>query len=111
MIHMFVGLSFLLMDCWRDRDLFRFMNISFSHAVYCDTKGNEFSFENLFVQARNIRYVHIPENISILGNIKEAVKKDFKKKSFETSSVKKSRKAKKALKQHMQIVASLENTK
>ncbi|CAK1599812.1 unnamed protein product [Parnassius mnemosyne] len=88
-----------------------FMNISFSHAVYCDTKGNEFSFENLFVQARNIRYVHIPENISILGNIKEAVKKDFKKKSFETSSVKKSRKAKKALKQHMQIVASLENTK
>ncbi|CAG5018072.1 unnamed protein product [Parnassius apollo] len=88
-----------------------FMNISFSHAVYCDTHGNEFSFENLFVQSRNIRYVHVPENISILGNIKEAVKKDIKKKSSETPTEKKSRKAKKALQQHMQIVASLENTK
>lgn len=40
------------------------MNLSFSKAVYCDTQGNEYYFENLFVQARNIRYVHIPENVS-----------------------------------------------
>ena len=42
------------------------MNISFSNAVYCDPQGNEYSFENLFIQARNIRYVHVPETVSIL---------------------------------------------
>lgn len=45
------------------------MNISFSNAVYCDPQGNEFSFENLFVQSRNIRYVHIPQDVSTLAYI------------------------------------------
>lgn len=41
------------------------MNITFSNAVYCDPQGNEYHFENMFVQARNIRYVHVPETVSI----------------------------------------------
>lgn len=44
---------------------YSFMNISFSNAVYCDPQGNEYYFESLFLQARNIRYVHIPETVSI----------------------------------------------
>lgn len=42
-----------------------YMNISFSNAVYCDPQGNEYQFDDLFLQGRNIRYVHIPETVSI----------------------------------------------
>lgn len=50
------------------------MNLSLVKAVYCDSQGNEYFFDNLFVQARNIRYVHIPETVSkntILSQIYE----------------------------------------
>lgn len=40
------------------------MNISLTNAVYCDPQGNEYAFENLFIQARNIRYIHVPETVS-----------------------------------------------
>lgn len=40
------------------------MNLSLVKAVYCDSQGNEYFFDNMFVQARNIRYVHIPETVS-----------------------------------------------
>lgn len=43
---------------------YRYMNVSFANAVYCDPQNNEFSFEELFIQGRNIRYVHIPEIVS-----------------------------------------------
>lgn len=45
--------------------VFRYMNMSFTNAVLCDPQGNEYHFDQLFVQARNIRYVHIPETVSI----------------------------------------------
>lgn len=45
------------------------MNISFINAVFCDPQGNEYSFEQIFVQGRNVRYVHIPENVSTLSVI------------------------------------------
>ena len=44
---------------------YSYMNISFSNAVYCDPQGNEYYFESLFLHGRNIRYVHIPETVSI----------------------------------------------
>lgn len=43
----------------------RYMNMSFTNAVFCNPRGDEYHFEQLFVQARNIRYVHIPETVSI----------------------------------------------
>lgn len=45
------------------------MNISFTNAIYCDPQGNEYTFENLFIQSRNIRYVHVPEEVSNDGGI------------------------------------------
>ncbi|XP_026764190.1 U7 snRNA-associated Sm-like protein LSm10 [Galleria mellonella] len=84
-----------------------FMNISLCSAVYCDPQGNEFFFENLFIHGRNIRYIHIPENMSIIATIKKELNKNK-----ETGPVKKpiakSRKNTKALQQHMQTVASLD---
>ncbi|OWR50782.1 hypothetical protein KGM_208068 [Danaus plexippus plexippus] len=83
-----------------------FMNLSLSKAVYCDTRQNEFLFENFFIQSRNIRYVHIPEDISIIDNIKNEVHKENMKHT--NPKPKKSRKATKALQQHMKTVAMLE---
>ncbi|XP_023940161.1 U7 snRNA-associated Sm-like protein LSm10 [Bicyclus anynana] len=83
-----------------------FMNLSFNKAVYCDTKQNEFSFDNLFVQARNIRYVHIPETMPILESIKNELKINKGKKPVQKPGFK-SRKAAKALQQHMKTVAEL----
>lgn len=44
--------------------LYSYMNLSLGKAVYCDTQQNEYYFDDLFIQARNIRYVHIPETVS-----------------------------------------------
>ncbi|XP_013144452.1 PREDICTED: uncharacterized protein LOC106107964 isoform X2 [Papilio polytes] len=82
-----------------------YMNLSFTTAVYCDPQGSEFFFENIFVHSRNIRYVHIPENVSIINNIKNEVSKEIRNKP-KGPPTDKSRKAKKAYNQHMQTVAT-----
>ncbi|CAG9783013.1 unnamed protein product [Diatraea saccharalis] len=83
-----------------------FMNISMSNVVYCDSQGNEYSFENMFIHARNIRYVHVPQTFSILTTIRNELTKT-KQKIIPKKPVEKSRKAKKALKLHMETVASI----
>ncbi|XP_013195334.1 U7 snRNA-associated Sm-like protein LSm10 [Amyelois transitella] len=84
-----------------------FMNVSFANAVYCDPQGNEFQFENIFVQGRNIRYVHVPETMSMLTIIKNELT-GHKRRVPDKKLIQKSRKAKKALRQHMETVASLD---
>ncbi|CAD0195481.1 unnamed protein product [Chrysodeixis includens] len=84
-----------------------YMNMTFENAVYCDPQGNEYYFENIFLQSRNIRYVHVPEDISILSAIKKEIGGN-KKRIPDKKAVNSSRKVKKALKQHMDTVASLE---
>ncbi|KAJ8734786.1 hypothetical protein PYW08_014036 [Mythimna loreyi] len=83
-----------------------YMNMSFSNAVYCDPQGNEYLYENLFLQARNIRYVHVPETESILSTIRNELG-STKKPRPDKKDVSTSRKVKKAVKQHMETVASL----
>lgn len=41
----------------------RFMNVQMEDAVLILNNGEQYSFDNYFVQARNIRYVHIPEKV------------------------------------------------
>ncbi|XP_034841146.1 U7 snRNA-associated Sm-like protein LSm10 [Maniola hyperantus] len=85
-----------------------FMNLSFCKAVYCDTQQNEYFFDNLFIQGRNIRYIHIPETMTILGSLTNELKRNKDKKLSLKPEVK-SRKVTKALKQHMKTVAELDN--
>lgn len=40
------------------------MNVTMDDALFTDPRGNEYYFDSLFVQARKIRYVHIPETVS-----------------------------------------------
>ncbi|XP_063634569.1 U7 snRNA-associated Sm-like protein LSm10 [Cydia splendana] len=88
-----------------------YMNISFGTAVFVDAKGNEFAYDNLFIQGRNIRYVHIPENMAARDTIKTELLKVAPKPRNQNEQVRKSRKAKKALKLHMETVARLQDTK
>jgi len=42
----------------------RYMNIVMKDCVFTDPRGDSFKFDMFFVQARNIRNVHIPMNVS-----------------------------------------------
>ncbi|CAK1548547.1 unnamed protein product [Leptosia nina] len=83
-----------------------FMNLSLLKAVYCDPQGNEYYFENIFLQGRNIRYIHIPESMNIISTIKQELRCN-KPKPKEKATMK-SRKVQKARRQHMQTVAELQ---
>ncbi|XP_011147976.1 U7 snRNA-associated Sm-like protein LSm10 [Harpegnathos saltator] len=48
-----------------------FMNIVMKDCIFTDPRGDSFKHDVSFVQARNIRYVHIPPNIRIIPAIKE----------------------------------------
>jgi len=68
------------------------MNVDISHALFRDASGKPHIFENFFVHARNIRYVHIPPQV----DMKKAVQSFFdgsqiKKYSARHSSLKGSR--------------------
>lgn len=40
------------------------MNVVMKDCVFTDPRGGRFPYEIFFVHARNIRYVHIPANVS-----------------------------------------------
>lgn len=52
-----------------------FMNVVMSEAVFIDTRGNEYEFHSFFIHARNIRYVHIPDELPIVPTIKNQLQK------------------------------------
>ncbi|XP_067013340.2 U7 snRNA-associated Sm-like protein LSm10 [Anabrus simplex] len=52
-----------------------YMNIVMTDTVFTDGRGQEHPFEMFFIQARNIRYVHIPDEVRIVPTIKEQVQK------------------------------------
>ncbi|XP_011158538.1 U7 snRNA-associated Sm-like protein LSm10 [Solenopsis invicta] len=51
-----------------------YMNVVMKDCVFTDPRGDSFKFDMFFVQARNIRSVHIPLNIRIIPAIKEQLK-------------------------------------
>ncbi|XP_034936036.1 U7 snRNA-associated Sm-like protein LSm10 [Chelonus insularis] len=48
-----------------------YMNVVMSKCIFTDPVGNKFKFDTFFVQARNIRCVHIPPNIRMVPAINE----------------------------------------
>ncbi|XP_031834804.1 U7 snRNA-associated Sm-like protein LSm10 [Nomia melanderi] len=50
-----------------------FMNIVMKDCVFTDPRGDSYNYDMFFVQARNIRYVHIPPKIRIIPAIKENI--------------------------------------
>ncbi|XP_076760710.1 U7 snRNA-associated Sm-like protein LSm10 [Xylocopa sonorina] len=48
-----------------------YMNVVMRDCVFTDPRGDTYSYDMFFVQARNIRFVHIPPKIRIIPAIKE----------------------------------------
>nr|CAD7410004.1 unnamed protein product [Timema cristinae]CAD7426769.1 unnamed protein product [Timema monikensis] len=40
-----------------------FMNVTMTAAIFTDARGDHYPLESFYVQARNIRYVHIPDEV------------------------------------------------
>ncbi|XP_056413119.1 U7 snRNA-associated Sm-like protein LSm10 isoform X2 [Hyla sarda] len=52
-----------------------FMNIRLKKVIYTDRHGQKAKLDDLFVTGRNVRYVHIPEEVDIIHTIEEQLKK------------------------------------
>ncbi|XP_053560762.1 U7 snRNA-associated Sm-like protein LSm10 [Bombina bombina] len=52
-----------------------FMNIRLSNVKYIDRKEKEIQLDEIFVTGRNVRYVHIPEEVNIIRTIEDQLKK------------------------------------
>ena len=49
-------------------------NIHMSNVTYSDCEGNKTHFDDFFVQGRNVRFVHIPDEIDIRHTIEEKLR-------------------------------------
>ena len=45
------------------------MNVDMTDVTFVDVMGRETEFSNLYIQGRNIRYVHIPDHCDIVESI------------------------------------------
>ncbi|KAL2772858.1 U7 snRNA-associated Sm-like protein LSm10 [Daubentonia madagascariensis] len=48
-----------------------FMNIRLSKVTYTDRWGHQVELDDLFVTGRNVRYVHIPDDVNITATIEQ----------------------------------------
>ncbi|XP_053974853.1 U7 snRNA-associated Sm-like protein LSm10 [Hylaeus anthracinus] len=58
------------------------MNIVMRNCVFTDPRGDSYNYDLLFVQARNIRFVHIPPEIRIIPAIKEQLRHLYNQKKI-----------------------------
>ncbi|XP_040193279.1 U7 snRNA-associated Sm-like protein LSm10 [Rana temporaria] len=52
-----------------------FMNVRLEKVTYTDRRGKESKLDDLFINGRNVRYIHIPEEVDIIQTIEEQLKK------------------------------------
>lgn len=48
-----------------------FMNIRLAQVTYTDRWGHQVKLDDLFVTGRNVRYVHIPDDVNITSTIEQ----------------------------------------
>ncbi|XP_044736515.1 U7 snRNA-associated Sm-like protein LSm10 [Chrysoperla carnea] len=51
-----------------------FSNVTMEDAILIDTLGQQTYFEEFFIHARNIRYVHLPEDINVNEQLESLLK-------------------------------------
>lgn len=59
-----------------------FMNVRLEEVLYQDRKGHLTKLADLFITGRNIRYVHIPDNMDIVDTIKTQLAKIHRVRDF-----------------------------
>lgn len=79
------------------------MNIDLEDAMFYDARGGETPFSSMFIRARNIRYIHIPNDIKI----SEAIKSIGATKKCIPHTTKKTFKQKRAIAKQQQTLIDL----
>ncbi|GCB67549.1 U7 snRNA-associated Sm-like protein LSm10 [Scyliorhinus torazame] len=69
-----------VMGCFVNVDAF--MNIRLSEVTYTDRWGRVSQLDNFFVTGRNVRYVHIPDEIDIIETIQSQLQKIHRVRNF-----------------------------
>ncbi|XP_028675432.1 U7 snRNA-associated Sm-like protein LSm10 [Erpetoichthys calabaricus] len=59
-----------------------FMNIRLTEVVYTDPRGKETKLDDFFVTGRNVRYVHIPDEVNIMKTIETQLQKIHRVRNF-----------------------------
>ncbi|XP_030074525.1 U7 snRNA-associated Sm-like protein LSm10 [Microcaecilia unicolor] len=59
-----------------------FMNIRLAEVTYTDRKGRVSQLDDLFVTGRNVRYVHIPDEVDIVSTIEHQLQKIHRVRNF-----------------------------
>ncbi|KAL2080717.1 hypothetical protein ACEWY4_024510 [Coilia grayii] len=59
-----------------------FMNVRLEEVLYQDRRGHLTKLADLFITGRNIRYVHIPDNMDIVETIKAQLAKIHRVRNF-----------------------------
>lgn len=59
-----------------------FMNIRLEDVLYRDRRGQLTSLQDMFITGRNVRYVHIPDNIDIMKTIQTQLAKIHRVRNF-----------------------------
>ncbi|KAL1460670.1 hypothetical protein WDU94_012631 [Cyamophila willieti] len=57
-----------------------FMNVYMTDVLLRDHRGRELTFASLFIQSRNVMFVHIPRHVSILSNVQNVLQSKQKQK-------------------------------
>ncbi|XP_054273263.1 U7 snRNA-associated Sm-like protein LSm10 [Macrosteles quadrilineatus] len=93
-------------------DVDAFMNINMSDAVLISGCGKKYKFENYYVQARNVRYVHIPQEVKIIKSIERQLGNFLNpRRGRPSEESKKSFKARRAARKQQETIAMIEKMK
>ncbi|XP_011644538.1 U7 snRNA-associated Sm-like protein LSm10 [Pogonomyrmex barbatus] len=83
-----------------------YMNVVMRDCIFTDPRGDSFKYDMFFVQARNIRCVHIPPSIRIIPAIMEQLKR-LSHSSREMTGTKYTYKAKRAKQRQQEGLAAV----
>ncbi|XP_044527434.1 U7 snRNA-associated Sm-like protein LSm10 [Gracilinanus agilis] len=59
-----------------------FMNIRLAEVTYTDRQGQQVHLDDLFVTGRNVRYVHIPDDVDITATIEQQLQAIHRVRNF-----------------------------
>ncbi|XP_020839312.1 U7 snRNA-associated Sm-like protein LSm10 isoform X2 [Phascolarctos cinereus] len=59
-----------------------FMNIRLAEVTYTDRQGQQVQLDDLFVTGRNVRYVHIPDDVDITTTIEQQLQAIHRVRNF-----------------------------
>ncbi|XP_048414148.1 U7 snRNA-associated Sm-like protein LSm10 [Stegostoma tigrinum] len=59
-----------------------FMNIRLAEVIYTDRQGRVSNLDDFFVTGRNVRYVHIPDEIDIIETVQNQLQKIHRVRNF-----------------------------